>query len=777
MTNNTFLVFGYISKSQLVCVCDPTVKVNDLNSISFLLEDMEYVFNVSSCIFEQFANHMMCCLTLDGIDPKLNIYFKSVMIAKRNQKRHMEIVSSELNNSDQVPVIVINDAESVYFVSDAFLEFDHVRLLNTMREQFSMLSVEKETCLKTYSLTKLSLKSIYTSIEFPGSYLIDPITLSNTDRHVLMLGKRSFINSAYLSLPNRRGILDVSLEEGLKLTIGSRASINQRKSKKIAKVLKIKRKNEDYHLDIKIPREYKEAENFKLILQKRKSFDESVIVKADFIKGRKARFHFDSLSINWTHYYWDLYLQCTHHDEQIFCRIKVYSVLLYFGLQYFHLPYRINMDENILYPYVTLDDSLSMNFRPKTKYEGAKTKVIELLAFFLGSVYKTFKKKDIWILFEKYSSTAQDNGYAFFKYIENNDEIKKYFILDANSPKFAALSKKHKSIVPFMGLRHLIVLVASDLVISSESKGHGYAWRVQVGPIKKVLDKKKYVFLQHGVIGLKKLDDTFSVTRPGYANLFIASAEWEKEIIMNELGYEDNQVAVTGLARWDEIKRVPRKSILIVPTWRFTLEDISKEEFTKSAFFSNYQKLMNDSDLLHYAKSNQLEIVFFLHPKINQYYQLFSSKNDIVKFGVLGKDDLGSEISKAKCLITDYSSVYWEALYQDIPTVFFQFDFVEYIENQGSYLNLRSVKGIHCYTIEDLIDSLVQEEFLNENILDNNNETFPFKDKHNSFRILNAIQSTNGAYFRKKRLGFIRRTSQKSISGFKKYLKKISKSV
>lgn len=43
---------------------------------------------------------------------------------------------------------------------------------------------------------------------------------------------------------------------------------------------------------------------------------------------------------------------------------------------------------------------------------------------------------------------------------------------------------------------------------------------------------------------------------------------------------------------------------------------------------------------------------------------------------------------RCRMLITDYSSVCWDVLYQDKPSLFYQFDIDKYNEAHGSYIDM-----------------------------------------------------------------------------------------
>ena len=66
--------------------------------------------------------------------------------------------------------------------------------------------------------------------------------------------------------------------------------------------------------------------------------------------------------------------------------------------------------------------------------------------------------------------------------------------------------------------------------------------------------------------------------------LFVVSSKFEQKIIHDYFGYDNKEIIITGLARWDVLEdhsNLFHKEILLMPTWRSWLEDISEEQFKK----------------------------------------------------------------------------------------------------------------------------------------------------------------------------------------------------
>ena len=103
--------------------------------------------------------------------------------------------------------------------------------------------------------------------------------------------------------------------------------------------------------------------------------------------------------------------------------------------------YEYRREGRIFFPMGGTGHRLILRCRPATKYDGPGTRLKEFLAFGLYRVLRPlWNKKRIWVVFEKYSSSAQDNGFYFFRYCMENLEEKErkriFFILDRDSAQW-----------------------------------------------------------------------------------------------------------------------------------------------------------------------------------------------------------------------------------------------------------------------------------------------------------------------------------------------------
>lgn len=414
--------------------------------------------------------------------------------------------------------------------------------------------------------------------------------------------------------------------------------------------------------------------------------------------------------------------------------------------------------EQQLFLYRTVNNCFALVCQERTPYSGFLFRLKERIAFLLYFLFrKRLKKKSILLTYEKYCCMAQDNGFYFFRHcMEHNMEaqLKRsiYFVIDKKATDYQANLLPYKDhVIQFMSLRHMVYLLAARLLVSSDSKAHAYAWRCKESIIQSYIEKnKKLVFLQHGVIALKKVEFFSSGTNA--VSLFVTSNDMEHDIIINELGYQPQEVIITGLARWDVLEdrstQAERRTILIMPTWRNWLEEVSDQVFRDSDYYRNYMALLNSPRLEEYLRRYDLYLNFYIHPKFREYLDNFSISGDRVRLIPFGSEPLNRLMMECSLLITDYSSVCWDVFYQAKPVIFYQFDVDKYNETQGAYIDLehdlfgdRAVDNDQLFA---LMEEYAADGFrLKPQYAEMRKSLYKYIDKNNSQRVCDEIRKRN----------------------------------
>lgn len=458
--------------------------------------------------------------------------------------------------------------------------------------------------------------------------------------------------------------------------------------------------------------------------------------------------------IQFEQFYWDVYTEAIYEGEQFLTRLR--KMTEWTRKRFMNSARQpIKHGEHIIVPFMTKNNLLSIMYRQPYEHDHTRYRLQEHMAFLLYKLFGKFlKRKNIWLVFEKFSESAQDNGYYFFKYcMEQRKADNVYYIIDKKKADYKRLQKYDKNVLQFMSIKHLLYAMGATLLVSSETRAHCYGFRRQNSRIIKILEKKKNVFLQHGVMGLKIVDNVFNKTGMNVADLFVTSSDYEKKIIHDNFGYDEDEIIVTGLCRWDvlEDKSEGKNEILLMPTWRTWLDETSASEFMESDYFQYYSGLLNNERLTQLLSDNDITLNMYIHPKFKDYMGYFSTnhENANIRLVVFGEKPLNKLIMSCKMLVTDYSSVAWDVYYQGKPVVFCQFDLDQYQLYQGSYMDMETeLFGDRVFGEDDLI-SMIQYYIENgfqekEKYREMRPGYFKYIDHNNSQRIFCEIEERLG---------------------------------
>lgn len=462
------------------------------------------------------------------------------------------------------------------------------------------------------------------------------------------------------------------------------------------------------------------------------------------------KFEIDMEKFDFIPFYWDLFLDVAIQNEEFYLRIKNPTKRIRKNIDKKITRNEISLEDNfMIYPYITLDKSLSFTYRERASYEKLSFRIKEKAAYYFYRVFKKhYDKKDIWLGYEKNANSAQDNGYYFFDYCYKNKKHENfYYIIKADSADIGVLKDKEDKLLHFMSFKYMVYMFAAKLLVASESKVHSFDIRIQKGLLRNSLRKKNLVFLQHGVIALKRVDYGFKKTKNNAVSLFEVCSEYEKDIIKNIFGYSEKEIMLTGLARWDVLEDKATKGnrkIFMMPTWRSWMDGILKEDFFKSDYYNRYKAIFDSEELKKLLKDNNIELHFVLHPKFLAYSNDFVSDSENIIIHQFGEIKVNEYLMESSLLITDYSSIAWDMYYQGKPVIFYQFDIDEYNLYEGSYMNFEEeIFGDITYELEGLIHQIhyyIEQDFQEKDRYKNMRPLyFEYEDKNNSKRIYEAI--------------------------------------
>ena len=372
-------------------------------------------------------------------------------------------------------------------------------------------------------------------------------------------------------------------------------------------------------------------------------------------------------------------------------------------------------DGKVLFTHVNKQDCLSFVYRDYyPRYDTYALRIKEFAALGAFTLMRPYwKNRRIWLVYEKFCKTAQDNGFYFFEYCMGLPEQERahiFYVIDEDSPDLENVRKHGKQVIRFMSFKHLLYSLAANLYIASDSKMHLYVWRSKPSLIRHAISRHKLFFLQHGVTALKRVDQLFGAHGSNPATYFLTTSENEQSIVTEHFGYAASHAPVLGFSRWDALEdrsSSTRRSILLMPTWRPWLEEQDDETFVESDYYAAYSELIQNEELGKLLERHDAVLKFFIHPKLSERLHTFVANDARIELIPQGSTPLNQLLMECDMLVTDYSSVCWDMLFMGKPVVFYQFDRDVYEAVVGSYIDLKSeLPGDSCLTSEDVIASI-----------------------------------------------------------------------
>jgi hypothetical protein len=235
--------------------------------------------------------------------------------------------------------------------------------------------------------------------------------------------------------------------------------------------------------------------------------------------------------------------------------------------------------------------------------------------------------------------------------------------------------------------------------------------------------------VNHGFEGLKKLPIDYFKNID--ADIHCASSKFEGDIKSCQMGAEPKSVVVTGYPRFDEIANFSLgQDVLAFFTWR----DWS---LYGSGHFDRYLKHLNSLICREVSVALGSRKLFIkLHPKIKQ--NISSDYSNIIVLSDF--DNLTDYIRKCDMLITDYSSVTWDFIYNERKVIFYCFDYKEYSQTPGLYLRYdEEFSASFALSISDVLRNFNEQH----DVIDAQ-KYFRYRDGKNTNRVIDIISEHLG---------------------------------
>jgi glycosyltransferase involved in cell wall biosynthesis len=365
-----------------------------------------------------------------------------------------------------------------------------------------------------------------------------------------------------------------------------------------------------------------------------------------------------------------------------------------------------------------------------------------------------------WVFMDK-DSGAGDSGEYLYRYVvRNHPEVNAWFVLNRDSPDWDRLRAEKTRLIAYGSFRWRLLMLSASHVASSYVDD--YISRPLPVDIFG-LPRWRFTFLAHGV----KKDDMSRWLNTKSIDLFVTSSPAEFDAITSDgtpYVFTTKQVKLTGLPRFDGLlsKRAAksdseRNLILIMPTWRTNLVGASisaatdrekRPGFVESEYAQMYSRLLSAEFLRDLATEHQLEVVFMPHPNMAPYLDDFA-RPDYIRVVSYDDADVQQLLACGRILVTDYSSMAFNAAAMDLPTIYFQFDKDAFYSGahsgrRGYFDYGRDGFGPVCTTLKELEPAIADTLAGGPSSVEyaqRMHQTFAFHDLNNSARVFQAMKN------------------------------------
>lgn len=334
----------------------------------------------------------------------------------------------------------------------------------------------------------------------------------------------------------------------------------------------------------------------------------------------------------------------------------------------------------------------------------------------------------------EYTNAARDNGLRLFQANRASAEIDYWYVGEEECGVAGAKFTK------FGSKEHFELALKAKCVAFT----HHPNYVMPILPwVKRGAEGPKTLFLQHGVTALKNSMPSYHSGKRRF-DAFAVCSEREKVSVAEACDYFADHVHVVGMPRLDNLRLMAeqtidhRETVIIFPTWRRGLDKMNGTEFVGTNFFAMWSNAMQS--IKDACQLNDKKAVLVSHPIIGHHVEYFREFVD----EIIDIEKIQEALCSAYMLFTDYSSICFDAVYIDVPVVFFTFDQDDYGFQEGAFIDVNSeLPGAHCFTIKELNQHLTDIKAFAKSAreLANSKMSMFFKevDKKNCERIHNLI--------------------------------------
>jgi len=358
----------------------------------------------------------------------------------------------------------------------------------------------------------------------------------------------------------------------------------------------------------------------------------------------------------------------------------------------------------------------------KTDYLLADFLAKQLSADDAYPIFKEMIKKNL----SAHYITEKTNIYK--KYCRNNRQCK--FVINETNingdflEKYLELILKLKAVIVGADLNAMDFIFYNIEYITSINLGHGVKYF------------KSFLYKNY--------------TSPQKYNKLVLAPSKKIIAVALKYGWKEENIIKICLPKWDKYDKIENheiisKSIFIFFTWRH----LRQNKKISSEYINNILKIIKCPILQKKLIKENISLFYALHPGISQYKKIKSLKSKYISF-----EQISDLLMKSNLLITDFSSVVFDFVYQRKPIIIYIPDAEDpnnkYNYDEDYYNLINNIKNgtIHFEnkynTVEQVINKIIyyiDNDFKLESNMKDFYDSFEFKCRNNTQAFIEYIKN------------------------------------
>ena len=362
----------------------------------------------------------------------------------------------------------------------------------------------------------------------------------------------------------------------------------------------------------------------------------------------------------------------------------------------FHNSHVFHVGDKVMYFRQTVNNTLWLVVRPENLYDTAGQRIRVFAAWLLAKIKGP---SDEVLMYEKESSRYEESASVLYEALIDQGYENIRYIINKDNPQIPQMAEPYRShLIMKDSFEHLVAFLRCRKFVGTENIDHAMQLRAANRHLMAKMQSTDltHVFLQHGVMYMVSLDAdmrVFFLNHDLKKYRAVVSSEAEAMHFVRLGGFRREDMYVTGLAKFDRsILREDADLIMIMPTWRRWETNLAQKDFEATGYYQMLQRMVD-------AIPPELreKVVIKPHPLMEEMMQ--AKQTGLARYlkPELSHNDT---LERTRLLITDYSSIAYDAFYRGSNVIFYWEEKEECMRRYGNahlMINEYNIFGDICY--------------------------------------------------------------------------------